>query len=127
MRIKLITQKLGTVTDFKQLGAIVSNEGSKQNVLSRIARSIAALTKLKPVCKDNSTSLGSIAELMRSLVISVIISACLKIIDSNIEKTRKPLRGAMYRRLLKTSYKECELIKMFAERCKQILESITNS
>ena len=42
-------QKLGTVTSFKYLGAIVSDEGSKQEVLSRIAQATAAVTKLKPM------------------------------------------------------------------------------
>ena len=42
-------QKLGTVTSFKYLGAIVPDEGSKSAVLSRIAQATAALTKLKPI------------------------------------------------------------------------------
>ena len=41
--------KLGTVTSFKQLGAVVSDDGSKPEVLSRIAQATAALTKLKPI------------------------------------------------------------------------------
>ncbi|MEW8547376.1 MAG: hypothetical protein AB2693_28030 [Candidatus Thiodiazotropha sp.] len=35
--IKVKGQKLGAVTSFKYLGAIVSDEGSKPEVLSRIA------------------------------------------------------------------------------------------
>ena len=42
-------QKLGTVTSFKYLGAVVSDDGSKPEVLSRIAQATAALTKLKPI------------------------------------------------------------------------------
>ena len=45
--IKVEGQKLGTVTTFKYLGAIVSDGGSKAEVLSRIAQATAALTKLK--------------------------------------------------------------------------------
>ena len=41
-------QKLGTVTSFRYLGAVVSDDGSKPEVLSRIAQATAALTKLKP-------------------------------------------------------------------------------
>ena len=41
-------QKLNTVTSFKYLGAVVSDNGSKPDVLSRIAQATAALTKLKP-------------------------------------------------------------------------------
>ena len=35
--IKVKGQKLDTVTSFKYIGAVVSDEGSKQEVLSRIA------------------------------------------------------------------------------------------
>ena len=45
--IKVKGQKLGTVTSFKYLGAVVSEYGSKPEVLSRIAQATAALTKLK--------------------------------------------------------------------------------
>ena len=45
--IKVKGQKLGTVTSFKYLGAVVSDDGSKQEVLSRIAQATSALTKLK--------------------------------------------------------------------------------
>ena len=46
--IKVKGQKLGIVTSFKYLGAVVSDDGSKPEVLSRIAQATAALTKLKP-------------------------------------------------------------------------------
>ena len=47
--IKVKGQKLGTVTSFKYLGQIVSDDGSKPEVLSGIAQATAALTKLKPI------------------------------------------------------------------------------
>ena len=71
--IKVKGQKLGTVTSFKYLGAVVSDDGSKPEVLSRIAQ---ALTKLKPIWRDNNISLGSKVKLMRSLVISIFLYAC---------------------------------------------------
>ena len=67
-------QKFGTVTSFKYLGAVVS--GSKPEILSRIAQATAALTKLKPIWRDNNVSLGSKVKLMRSLVISIFLYAC---------------------------------------------------
>ena len=54
--IKVKGQKLGTVS-FKYLGAVVSDDGSKPEVLSMIAQATAALTKLKPIWKDNNISL----------------------------------------------------------------------
>ena len=74
--IKVKWQKLGTVTSFEYLGAVVSDDGSKPEVLSRIAQATAVLTKLKPIWKDNNISLGSKVKLMRSLVISIFLYAC---------------------------------------------------
>ena len=74
--IKVKGQKLGTVTSFKYLGAVVSDDGSKPEVLSRIAQATATLTKLKPIWRDNNISLGSKVKLMRSLVISIFLYAC---------------------------------------------------
>ena len=51
-------QKLGTVTNFKYLGAVFSDDGSKPKVLSRIAQATADLTKLNPIWRDNNISLG---------------------------------------------------------------------
>ena len=57
--IKVKRQKFGIVTSFKYLGAVLSDDGSKPEVLSRIAQATAALTKLKPIWRDNNISLGS--------------------------------------------------------------------
>ena len=69
-------QKLGTVTSFKYLGAVVSDDGSKPEVLVRTAKAIAAHTKLKPIWRDNNISLRSKEKLMRFLVISIFLYAC---------------------------------------------------
>ena len=74
--IKVKGQKLGTVTSFKYLGAVVSDDGSKPEILLRIAQATAALTKLKPIWKDNKVSFGSKVKLMRFLVISIFLFAC---------------------------------------------------
>ena len=71
--IKVKGQKLGTVSSFKYLGAVVSDDGSKPEVLPRIAQATASLTKLKPTWRDNNISLGSKVNLMRSLVISIFL------------------------------------------------------
>ena len=80
-------QKLGTVTSCKYLGAIVSDDGSKQEVLAKIEQATAALTKLKPIGRDNNISLGSKVKLMRSLVISIFLYACESwILTAELEK-----------------------------------------
>ena len=68
-------QKLGTVTSFKYLGAVVSDDGSKPEILSKISQARAALTKLEPIWIDNNVSLGLKVKLMHSLVISVFLYA----------------------------------------------------
>ena len=47
--IKTKGQMLGTETSFKYPGAVVSDDGSKPEILSRIAQAIAALIKLKSI------------------------------------------------------------------------------
>ena len=66
-------QKLETVTSFRFLGSVIPNEGSKPDILSRIAQTTAALTWLKPVWIDKSISLSSKIRLMRSLVTSIFL------------------------------------------------------
>ena len=57
--IKLNEQKLEPVTSFKYLGSALTGEGSKLELLSRIAQTTAALTRLKAVWNDRSISLSS--------------------------------------------------------------------
>ena len=47
--IEINGQRIETVTAFKYLGSIVTDEGSKPEVLARIAQTVAALSKLKPI------------------------------------------------------------------------------
>ena len=51
-KIKIKAQSLGMDTSFKYLGSIFSDDGSKPEVLSRIAQATAALTKLKLTWTD---------------------------------------------------------------------------
>ena len=74
--IKANGEKLETVTSFKYLDSVVPDEGSKPEILFRIAQATAALTRLKPVWNDRSISLSSKIRLMRSLVTSIFLYAC---------------------------------------------------
>ena len=56
---KVNGRKLETVTSFKYLGSVITDEGSKPEILSRIAQTTAALTKMKPVWNDRSISVSS--------------------------------------------------------------------
>ena len=87
---------MGTVTSFKYLEAVVSDDGCKPKVLSRIEQATAALTKLKRIWRDN-ISLGLMMKLMRSLVVSIFLYACeSRTLTAELEK----------RRLLNISYKD---------------------
>ena len=57
--IEMNGQRLETVISFKYLGSFITDEGSKPEILSRIAQTTAALTRLKPVWIDKSISLSS--------------------------------------------------------------------
>ena len=73
--IKINAQKLETVTGFKYLGSVITDEGSKPEILSRIAQTTAALTRLKTVWIDKNISLNSKIQLVRSLVTSIFLYA----------------------------------------------------
>ena len=68
--------KLETVTSFKYLGSVITEEGSKPEIFSRTAQTTAALTRLKRVWTGGSISLSSKIRLMRSFVISIFLYAC---------------------------------------------------
>ena len=52
--IKVNGQKLETVTSFKYLGSVITDEDSKPEILSRIAQTRVALTRFKPIWNDRS-------------------------------------------------------------------------
>ena len=71
--IAIDNKKLETVRSFKYLGAIISDEGSKPEVLSRIAQTTAAVTKLKAIWNDRNIAISSKIRLMRSLAMSIYV------------------------------------------------------
>ena len=52
--IKIKGQRLGEVENFKNLAAIISNEGSKPEILSRITQITAALSRLKIIWRNKN-------------------------------------------------------------------------
>ena len=57
--IKVNGQKLESVTSFKYLGSVITDEGSKPEILFMIAQTTAALSRLKPVWIDKRISPSS--------------------------------------------------------------------
>ena len=99
-------QKLGTVTSVKYFGAVVSEDSSNPEVLSRIEQATAAVTKLKPIWRDKSIFLESKVKMMHSLVIFIFLYACRSwSLTSELEKRTQVFKMRCYRRLLNISYK----------------------
>ena len=105
--IKVNNQKLESVRSFKYLGAIVSEAGSKPEVLSRIAQTTAAVTKLKPIWKNKNITISSKIRLMRSLVLSIFLYACESwTLTADLEKRINAVEMRCYRRILNISYQD---------------------
>ena len=71
--IRVNSEKLDCVNSFKYLGAIITDEGSKPEILVRIVQTTAALAKLKTIWNDSNIMLSSKIKLMRSLVMSIFL------------------------------------------------------
>ena len=56
---KIKNQRLEEVENFKNLGAIISNEGLNPEILSKIVQTTAALSRLKIIWRDKNISLAS--------------------------------------------------------------------
>ena len=93
--------------NFKYFVAIISNDGSKPEILSRIAQTAAALSRLKIIWRDKSISLASKVKLMRTLILSTFLYVCESwTLIAEIERRIQALEMRCYRRLLNISYKD---------------------
>ncbi len=104
--IKVNGQRLEKVTSFKYLGSVITDEGSKPEILSRIAQTTAAFTRLKPVWIDKSISLSSKIRLMCSLVTSIFLYACESWTFTAELQRIQAMEMRCYRNMLHISYKD---------------------
>ena len=105
--IKVNEQKLETVTSFKYLGSVITDEGSKPELLCRIAQATAALTRLKPIWIDKSISLSSKIRLMRSLVTSIFLYACESwTLTAELQRRIQAIKMRCCLKILRISYKD---------------------
>ena len=98
-------KELETVCCFKYLGAIVSDEGTKPEVLSTIAQTTAAVTKLKVIWNDKKTAISPNIRLMLSLAMSIFLCAC-ETITADIERRKQAFLLRCFRKLLGVSYRD---------------------
>ena len=104
--IKIKGQRL-EVENFKYLGAVISNEGSKPEILSRISQTTTALSRLKIIWRDKNISLASKVKLMRTLILSTFLYACESwTLTADTKRRIKALEMRCYRRLLNISYND---------------------
>ena len=100
-------RNLEKVTSFKYLGSVITDEGSKPEILSRIAQTTAALTRLKPIWIDKSISLSSKIRLKRSLVTSIFLYACEPwTLTAELKRRIQAMEMRCYRKILCISYKD---------------------
>ena len=105
--ITIDNKKLETVRSFKYLGAIVSDQGSKPEVLSRKAQTTAAVTNLKVIWNDKNIAISTTISLMRSLAMLIFLYACETwTITADIERRIQTLEMRCFRKLLGTSYRD---------------------
>ena len=76
-KIKVNGQKLEAVTSFKYLGSVITDEGSKPEILSRIAQITAALTRLKPVWIDKNNYFSLPQDTTDALPCHIHLPVCL--------------------------------------------------
>ena len=105
--VKVNGQKLETVTSFKYLGSVITDEGSKPEILSRIAQTTATLTRFKPVWNDTSISLSSKIRLVDSFVTSIFLYACEPwILTAELQRRIQATEMRCYSKILCISYKD---------------------
>ena len=118
--VRIGGQKLETVQSFKYLGSVVTDEGSKQEIMSRIAQTIGALTKLKTIWKDKNIS--SKIRLMQSSIISIFLYACETwTITAELEKKIRTTEMRCFRRLLGISYRDHVTNEKVGNRIRQVI------
>ena len=82
-------------------------KSSKPEILSRIAQTTAALTRLKPVWNDKSVSLSSKIRLMRSRLTSIFLYACESwTLTAELQRRIQAMEMRCYRKILHISYKD---------------------
>ena len=98
---------LETVINFKYLGAIATDDGSKREVLARITRATSALTKLKTVWKDRNISSKHRIQVLRSIVTSSFLYACATYtLTAELERRIQTFEIRCYRKIFGISFRD---------------------
>ena len=121
--IRINGEKLDEVEGFKYLGAVVTYQGSKPEVLSRITQTKAALARLKTTWNDRHIPLNSKIRLTRSLVISVLLYTCKTwTLTADILKKLQATEMRCFWKLLGISYRDHITNDAVRDRIKQAID-----
>ena len=91
-------QQLGTVDNFNYLGANLTDEGSKPEIIARIAQATSALAKINPIWKDKNIRMDTKVRLLRSLVMSIFLYTCESwTLSAEMERRIKAVEMRFYR------------------------------
>ena len=105
--IKVKGYNLETVTNFRYLGAIVTEERTKREVLTRIAQATSALSKLKTVWKDRKITSKHRIQILRSIVTSTFLYACETwTFTAELERRIQTFEMRCYRKICGISFRD---------------------
>ena len=97
----------GQVDKMCRLGSVITDEGSKSEIISRIAQTTAAMTRLKTIWKDKNITLQSKIRVMRSLVMLIFPYACEAwTLTPELKRRIQTMDMRCYRKILCISYKD---------------------
>ena len=103
--IEIDNVALEEVQQFKYLGAIISDEGSKPEILSRIAQANNALSKLKPIWNTQNIKMNTKLKLMKSLVHSIFLYGSETwTITNYLENRIQAFENKCYRKILNITF-----------------------
>ena len=106
-QFKVKDSVLEIVNQFIYLGALVTDNGSKKEILSRMAKAQSSLSKLKIIWKDKNISVKSKIRLMRSLVISIFLYVCESwTLDAYLQQRIASFEMRCLRQLLGIDYRD---------------------
>ena len=120
--VKVNGQRLQTVTSFRYLGSVITDEGSKPEILARIAQTTEALTRLKPLWNDRNITVSSKIRLIRSLVMSIFLYASETwTLSADLQKRIQAMEMRCFRKILRISYKDHVTNEVVCNKIKQAI------
>ena len=122
INVSINGEKLDEVDSFSYLGVVITDQGSKPELLSRIAQTTAALARLTTIWSDKHISICSKIRLMCSLVISVLLYACETwTLTADILQKLQATEMRCFRKLLVISYRDHITNEAVRDRIRQAI------